>query len=50
MPQGRSSLEVIRALVPFGDDSAGKLLLADALSLRFRSLALPKDPGCRCAG
>ena len=44
-----AALEVIRALVPFGDDSAGKLLLADALSLRFRTLALPKDPGCRCA-
>jgi len=41
-----AALEVLRALVPFGDDSAGKLLLADALSLRFRTLTLPKDPGC----
>ncbi|RDE07475.1 HesA/MoeB/ThiF family protein [Sphingomonas aracearum] len=46
-----AALEVIRCIVPFGDDSAGKLLLADALSLRFRTLSLPKDPGCRwCAG
>lgn len=41
-----AALEVIRAIVPFGEDSAGKLLLVDALSLRFRTLTLPKDPGC----
>ena len=41
-----AALEVIRAIVPFGEDSAGKLLLADGLSLRFRTIALPKDPGC----
>lgn len=41
-----AALEVIRAIVPFGEDSAGKLLLADALSLRFRTISLPKDPGC----
>lgn len=43
-----AALEVIRAIVPFGDDSAGKLLLADALALRFRTIALPKDPACGC--
>jgi len=41
-----AALEAIRALVPFGDDPAGKLLLVDALAFRFRTLALPKDPGC----
>lgn len=41
-----AALEAIRAIVPFGEDSAGKLLLADALSLRFRTIALPKDPAC----
>jgi molybdopterin/thiamine biosynthesis adenylyltransferase len=41
-----AALEAIRAIVPFGEDSAGKLLVADALSLRFRTIALPKDPGC----
>jgi len=45
-----AALEVIRAIVPFGEDSAGKLLLVDALSLRFRSLTLPKDPGCPACG
>lgn len=41
-----AALEAIRQLAPFGEDSAGKLLLVDALALRFRTLALPKDPGC----
>lgn len=45
-----AALEVIRALVPFGDDMAGRLLLVDALAMRFRTLTLPKDPGCRACG
>ncbi|MCW4462992.1 molybdopterin-synthase adenylyltransferase MoeB [Sphingomonas sp. BT-65] len=45
-----AALEVIRAIVPFGEDSAGKLLLADTLALRFRTLTLPKDPGCPACG
>jgi adenylyltransferase/sulfurtransferase len=44
-----AAIETIRALAPFGDDPAGSLLLVDALTLRFRTIALPKDPGCRCA-
>jgi adenylyltransferase/sulfurtransferase len=43
-----AAVEAIRALVPFGDDPAGRLLVVDALGLRFRTIALPKDPGCRC--
>ena len=45
-----AAIEAIRQIVPFGVDSAGQLLLIDALSFRFRTLALPKDPACRCAG
>ncbi|MBV9841123.1 MAG: HesA/MoeB/ThiF family protein [Sphingomonadaceae bacterium] len=45
-----AALEAIRVLVPFGADPAGTLLLVDALGFRFRTIALPKDPGCRCAG
>jgi adenylyltransferase/sulfurtransferase len=45
-----AALEAIRAIVPFGDDPAGKLLLADALAFRFRTIALPKDPGCPVCG
>ncbi|MBC9030965.1 molybdopterin-synthase adenylyltransferase MoeB [Sphingomonas sp. JC676] len=41
-----AALEAIRCCAPFGEDSAGKLLLVDALALRFRTLALPKDSGC----
>jgi molybdopterin-synthase adenylyltransferase len=41
-----AALEAIRAIHPFGEDSAGKLLLVDALGMRFRTLTLPKDPGC----
>src|SRR3546814_4499083 len=32
-----AALETIRALVPFGEDSAGKLLIVDLMSLRFRT-------------
>lgn len=46
-----AALEVLRAIAPFGDDQAGKLLLVDLLGLRFRTIRLPKDPGCRgCSG
>ncbi len=44
-----AALETLRAIIGFGDDPAGKLLVADLLTFRFRTLALPKDPGCRCA-
>lgn len=45
-----AAIEAIRAIVPFGADPAGHLLMIDALDFRFRTLRLPKDPGCRCAG
>ena len=45
-----AALEAIRAIVPFGDDPAGRLLLVDLLAWRFRTLALPKDPGCPACG
>jgi adenylyltransferase/sulfurtransferase len=41
-----AAMEVIRALTGFGEDSAGKLLVMDGLSLRFRTVKLPKDPEC----
>jgi molybdopterin-synthase adenylyltransferase len=41
-----AALEVIRAIVPFGDDPTGKLVIADLLNLRFRALAIPVDPTC----
>jgi molybdopterin-synthase adenylyltransferase len=44
-----AAIEAVRAIVPFGRDPAGTLLLVDALDFRFRTVALPKDPGCPCA-
>jgi adenylyltransferase/sulfurtransferase len=44
-----AAIEATRQLVPFGEETAGKLLLIDALAFRFRTIALPKDPGCRCS-
>jgi adenylyltransferase/sulfurtransferase len=41
-----AAMEAIRAVTGFGESSAGKLLLVDALTLRFRTVRLPKDPGC----
>jgi len=45
-----AAMEAMRQIVGFGKDSAGRLLLVDSLSMRFRTVAVPKDPGCRCAG
>jgi len=43
-----AAIEAIRAIVLFGADPAGTLLLIDALNFRFRTIGLPKDPGCGC--
>ncbi len=45
-----AALDVMRAITPFGEDSAGQLLMFDALALRSRTLRLPKDPGCPACG
>ena len=46
-----AAIETVRAITGFGADSAGRLLLIDALAFRFRTIAVPKDPGCpACAG
>lgn len=45
------ALEVIRTITGFGDGLVGRMLLFDALSMRMRTVALPKDPACRgCSG
>ena len=45
-----AALEAIRSVAPFGEDMAGKLLLIDLLAMRFRTIRLPKDPGCAGCG
>ena len=44
-----AGLEVIRALVPFGTPSTGKLMVLDLLGNRFRTLAVPRDEACPIA-
>jgi len=44
-----AALEAIRCITGFGEDPVGKLMLIDALAFRFRTIAMPKDPGCRCS-
>ncbi|OYW39552.1 MAG: adenylyltransferase, partial [Azorhizobium sp. 12-66-6] len=39
-----AALEVIRAIVGFGEGLVGKLLMIDALSMRFETLSYAYDP------
>ncbi|MET0239258.1 MAG: HesA/MoeB/ThiF family protein [Sphingobium sp.] len=41
-----AALEVIRALVPFGEEAAGQMLIADLLGRRFRNVRVAADPAC----
>lgn len=41
-----AALEVVRAIVPFGDDAAGRLLVADLASGRFRTVRVAPDSAC----
>jgi adenylyltransferase/sulfurtransferase len=46
-----AAMEAIRLVTGFGEDSAGKLLLVDAIRLSFRTVTLRKDLGCpACRG
>jgi adenylyltransferase/sulfurtransferase len=42
--------EAIKIIAGFGDVLTGRLLLYDALRLRFREIALPADPACPVCG
>ncbi|MFQ6045907.1 MAG: molybdopterin-synthase adenylyltransferase MoeB [Gemmatimonadales bacterium] len=44
------ALEVIKLILGQGETLAGRLLLLDALSMRFRELKLRKDPECPLCG
>lgn len=44
------AVEAIKLLAGIGTSLAGRLLLFDALQLRFRELALQKDPDCPVCG
>jgi sulfur-carrier protein adenylyltransferase/sulfurtransferase len=44
------ALETIKLILDAGDSLAGRLLLFDALRLRFRELRLRRDPACPVCG
>lgn len=41
------ALMAIRSIVGIGEDAAGTLYLFDGAALEWRTIRLPKDPGCR---
>ncbi|HET9810577.1 MAG TPA: HesA/MoeB/ThiF family protein [Sphingomicrobium sp.] len=41
------ALMAIRAIAAIGEDVAGSLFLFDAITLEWRKIRLPKNPGCR---
>ena len=45
-----AALVAIRSLAKIGTDVAGSLFLFDGLSLDWRRIRLPKDPGCKSCG
>jgi molybdopterin/thiamine biosynthesis adenylyltransferase len=42
-----AALEVVRAIVPFGPEPAGKLHLFNGLTPEMRSIRIVKDPSCK---
>lgn len=42
--------EVIKELLGIGETMAGRLLIYDALSVSFRTVRVPRDPGCPLCG
>ena len=44
------ALMAIRAIAGIGGDPAGKLFLFDGAELEWRTIRLPKNPGCRTCG
>jgi adenylyltransferase/sulfurtransferase len=45
-----ATLMAIRAIAGIGEDVAGTLFLFDGLTLDWRKIRLPKNPGCRTCG
>jgi len=42
--------EVMKEILHIGDTLSGRLLLWDALAMRFRVIAVPRDPSCALCG
>ncbi|MEQ1689339.1 MAG: molybdopterin-synthase adenylyltransferase MoeB [Sphingopyxis sp.] len=50
MVGGFAAMEALRLITGFGDMAAGKLHIIDGLEPSWRTMRLPKDPGCRGCG
>ena len=44
------ALEVMKEIIGVGESLAGKLLIYEALSARFRNVAVKPDPACALCG
>lgn len=44
------ALEVLKEIAGIGDGLAGKILITDTLSARFRTISLAPDPACKLCG
>ncbi len=44
------ALEVLKEIAGFGESLAGRLLIYEALTCRFRTVTLPRDPACSVHG
>ena len=42
--------EALKLLIGCGQSLAGRLLLLDGLAMEWRSIAVPRDPGCKVCG
>lgn len=42
--------EALKLVIACGDSLAGRLLLLDGLAMEWRSIAVPRDPGCPVCG
>jgi molybdopterin-synthase adenylyltransferase len=42
--------EMVKELLGIGESMAGRLLIYDALSVTFRTVKVPRDPGCPLCG
>ena len=47
---GRDYVEVLKEILSLGESLAGKLLIYDALSTRFRTVRMRPDPACPLCG
>jgi adenylyltransferase/sulfurtransferase len=44
------ALEVLKQITGIGEGLAGKILITDTLSARFRTVSLAPDPACPLCG